>query len=256
MSIEDKIKKRMDDAVVKSYFKPWYKRWWGKIVIFILLLLAFLVLAFLYQIATNFINLKAGKLYVAETGKWITQEQFQTNQKELSYLLTEDDPWLGSEEPIIYVVSYESFGCPFCKENQKDIEQLIAKYGSVVRFIRKDFPTEGLHPNVFDAHLAAACANEQGKYWEYGKLLFSDIEDFKKDTLKAYAQELGLNKTQFEECLSSEKYAQEIRQDYANGIQLGVQGTPSYIINGSLVPGAIPIEFWDKIVGFIIKTDY
>lgn len=253
MGVEDRIKERIDDVVVKSYFKPWYKRTWGKIILFFVVIIVLALVGFLIRIGQNYVNIQEGKIYNEKTGRWITREQITENQHELSDLMTDDDPWLGSTEPFIYVVSYESFGCPFCQENQKDIEQMLDKYSGVVRFIKKDFPTEGLHENVFDAHLAAACANEQNKYWEYGKLLFSDTEDFDRITLKKYADKLNLDINAFNDCLDTERHAQEIRQDYASGVQIGVQGTPSYVINGNLIPGAIPIDIWDQIIAYIMQ---
>lgn len=255
MGLQDKIKERVDDAVVKSYYKSWHKRWWGRVLIAIAVVIALMILIFLFSFVEKYLNLKAGKQYDLDTRSWFTEDQVISNREELAHLLSEDDPWLGSDQPYVYVVSYESYGCPICQENQADIKKLISKYGSVVRYIRKDFPLEGTFPNVMEAHLAAACANEQGTYWEYSDMLYTNEDDFKKESLNQYARDLGLNVTQFSECLNSEKYVQEIKQDYAMGVKAGVVGTPTFVINGILRPGAIPIEMWDQIVGFIIKDE-
>ena len=184
---------------------------------------------------------------------WISYEQYQENQKEVSQVLTEDDPFWGVEDPLVYIVAYESFGCPYCQSNQADLKKLEAKFSSIIRFVFKDFPTEGLHTDVFDAHLAAGCAQDQNKFWEYHDLLFANQGDFSKASLKEYAKNLGLDTNTFNACLDNEEHNQEIREDYAQGVNLGAQGTPTYIINGQMVPGEIPYDLWEQIIGFIIK---
>jgi protein-disulfide isomerase len=186
--------------------------------------------------------------------------EFEDSQEKILDSITDDDPWLGAEEPVVYIVAYESFVCPYCQDNQEDIKQLIAKFGPLVRFVSKDFPTEGLHPNVLNAHLAATCANEQGKYWEYRDLLYANPatdenpQNFAKDTLVELSKQIGLNNSQFKKCLDEEKYLQEIKQDVASGYNVKVVGTPSYIINGSLIEGQIKYPVWEKIIGYILKN--
>lgn len=97
-------------------------------------------------------------------GKWISAEQYQENQQLVNDLLTEDDPALGSDQPLVYIVAYQSFGCPFSKDNQADIKAMTDKFGPIISFVFKDFPTESLYENVFQAHLAASCAQEQGHF--------------------------------------------------------------------------------------------
>ena len=187
---------------------------------------------------------------------WISQDQFVANQKLVAEVVTEDDPWLGATEPLVFIVAYESLACPFCKADQPEIKKMLAEFGGVVRFVTKDFPTEGLHPDVFSAHLAAGCANEQGKYWEYRDLLFANQGNFKNDNLKKLAGQLGLNSRDFNQCLDQDKYNQEIRQDYASGVQVGAIGTPSYVVNGNLIPGSISFDMWKKIIAFILSEGY
>jgi len=256
MGAEGRLKQRMEEAVVASYYKPWHSRWWGRVfIVFIFLAIASMIYLGV-KVAISVSNINSGKVFNPNSGNWITEETFRENQKELTEIHTGDDPWLGAEEPIIFVVAYESMSCPFCKENQADIRKMIAKFGSLVRFISKDFPTEGLHPNVMDAHLAAACANEQGSYWEYRDILFQNQGEFEKENLRKWAKQLGLSESQFNKCLDEEKYIQEIRADFASGAQAGVVGTPSYIINGNLIPGEIPFDIWEEIIGYILKNNF
>lgn len=253
MGVEQKIKSRVADAVVKSYYKPWYKRAWGVAIIIILALILLFSIFFAFQIINSIRHLNNGEIFNPESGVWVSQEQFKNNQLLMAELMTEDDPWLGAEEPYIFVVAFESFSCPYCKENQEDIKKMLENFGSIVRFMPKDFPTEGLHPNVMDAHLAASCANEQGSYWEYHDLLYQHQGDFERDQLKSYAQEIGLNIENFNACMKEDRYEREIRQDYANGVQQGAIGTPTYVINGEVISGTISYDKWEEIIGYILK---
>lgn len=254
--IEQKIKQRMSEAVVRSYFKPWHKRTWAKVLFFFLAIIFILVVYFIYLTASSFIHLRKGDIYNQQIGAWITPVQFENNQKALADLLSDDDPWLGAEKPLIFVVAYESLACPFCKADQAEIKKMLGQFGTFVRFVTKDFPTEGLHPNVFEAHLAAGCANEQGKYWEFRDKAYANQGNFSRDNFKTWARELGLDSAKFNKCLDEDKYNQEIRQDYAEGVQAGVIGTPSYVINGNIIPGAIGFDMWKEIVAYILNENY
>ncbi len=253
MGLKKEFAERLKDAEAQSYFKAWYKRWWGKVILALIVLTIILFFYFFYLMFNNYGNLKQGNIYNKDLGSWITAAEYQENKKVVGEIMTEDDPWLGAENPLIYIVAFESFSCPFCKDNQEDLKKMINKFGQMVRFIFKDFPTEGLHPNVFKAHLAASCAQEQGKFWEYHDLLFANQGNFTEINLKSLAQSIGLDSKEFNTCLSSEEFSQEIRQDYANGVQVGVVGTPSYLVNGQLIPGTINYETWEEIIALIIN---
>lgn len=254
--LDQVIKERMAEAVARSYYRPWHRRMGGRFFLLFLGLIGFGLVYFAYLTVSSVSHIRRGDIYNRDIGTWISEDQFVANQKLVAEVVTEDDPWLGASEPLIFVVAYESFACPFCKADQPEIKKMLAEFGSIVRFVTKDFPTEGLHPDVFSAHLAAGCAQDQGKYWEYRDLLFANQGDFKKDNLKKLASQLGLNARDFNQCLDQDKYNQEIRQDYASGVQAGAIGTPSYVINSNLIPGAISFDMWKKIIAFILKEGY
>ncbi|MBT6691138.1 DsbA family protein [Candidatus Parcubacteria bacterium] len=255
MALNKKIKRRMADSLASSYYKSWFKRWWGKALLVLVIITIIAIIYFIGLVTTHYSHTNKGDVYNDVTGEWISPEEFIANRKVVGELLAEDDPWLGDEEPLIYIVSYDSFGCPFCKEAEGDIRKILEEFGSVVRFIAKDFPTEGTHPGVFDAHLAAGCANEQNAYWEYRDILYERQADFKEYDLKEWADELGLNQAQFRKCFDEGTYNSEIRQDYANGVQAGIVGTPSYMVNGTLIPGRVPYETWKQVLTYLIQQE-
>lgn len=256
MGVDKKIKERMSDAVVKSYYKPWHQRASGRIFLTIAAIFLLGVVYFAIKLGIGIYHINKGEIYNPDLGMWLTEEQYSANQKLAADLLTDDDPWLGSEEPLVNVIAYESMSCPFCQGDQETIKRVIQKFGPLLRFTTRDFPTEGLHPGSFNAHLAAACANEQGVYWEYRDLLFANQDDFSVKNLKVLAKGLGVDVNQFDTCLDDEKYSSEIRQDSAEGLDLDLKGTPSYMINGSLIEGSISYELWEEIIGYILKEGY
>ena len=252
--MSNKLKERISYTLADSYYKKWYKRWWGIIVIFLTILLILFVIYLTFLVFRDLNYFKQGKMYDRDTGTWFTEEQFKINQKDLADLISDDDPWLGTEEPFVTIIAYESFGCPVCKEEQPEISKLISNFSSLIRFIPKDFPNEGMHENVLNAHLAANCANEQGRYWDYRDILYKNQDDFTKTNLKVLAKDMGLNEGEFDLCLDDEVYAKEVRQDFASGVELDVIGTPSYFVNGTLIAGSLTYEKWQGIIGYILNN--
>ena len=99
-----------------------------------------------------------------------------------------------------------------------------------VRYVLRDFPIAGLHPQAFKAHEAARCAGDQGKYWEMHSRLFASQRAVAPADLEAHAQALGLNVDTFRQCVSTEKHAAAIRKDLEEGATAGVGGTPTFFL--------------------------
>ncbi len=158
--------------------------------------------------------------------------------------LADDDPATGPKDAKAVIVEFSDFQCPACKAAQPTVDKVLADFKGQVRFVYRDFPLDQgcnaslprqLHPFACRASLAADCANEQGKFWEYHGLLFERQPAFDDANLKKYAGQLGLNQTQFDSCLDTLKYLDEIKKDIADGAALNIQGTPTFFINGRLM---------------------
>ncbi len=164
----------------------------------------------------------------------------------------ESDPSLGDPGAAVSVVEFSDFQCPFCGKFFHESEQkIIDKYVKTgkVRFVYRDFAFLG--PESEYAAVAAECANEQGKFWEYHNYLFNNQSGenqgaFSKDKLKSFAKTLGLSAPQFDSCLDADKYLDEVKKDSADGRASGVTGTPGFLINGKLVVGALPYEQFES----------
>ncbi|MDO8526351.1 MAG: thioredoxin domain-containing protein [Deltaproteobacteria bacterium] len=164
----------------------------------------------------------------------------------------DDDSVIGPENAKVTIVEFSDYQCPFCGRARATITKVLETYKDKVRYVFRDFPLS-FHQDAFAAHVASDCAKEQGKYWEYNKLLFESQTALKPDKLKAYAKGLGLDTKQFDECLDSNKYASEVQKDMDDAAKVGVTGTPSFFINGIMISGAQPFEKFKEIIDAELK---
>lgn len=164
--------------------------------------------------------------------------------------LTDDDPVIGDPKAPVTVVEFSDFQCPFCERffsaTFRQIEENYIKTGKV-KFVYRDFPLMDKHPQAELAAVAAQCANEQSKFTEMHDQLFSNVElwagvEKPKDAMKKIAATLGLTTKEFAACLESGKYKGEIQKDMVDGSSVGVNGTPSFFVNGKFVEGAMPYD--------------
>lgn len=152
----------------------------------------------------------------------------------------------GDPNAKVTVVEFADYQCPFCERLfTQVIPSLDKEYVNTgkVRFVYRDYAFLG-QESTWSAE-AARCANEQGKFWQYHDYLFThqgaeNSGAFSKANLKKFAVALGLNASQFNTCLDSDKYATEVSQDFQEGQAAGVNGTPGSFVNGVMINGAVP----------------
>ena len=165
--------------------------------------------------------------------------------------LVDDDPVLGNPDAPVTIVEFADFQCPFCARFEKDafvgIKEQYIKTGKV-KFVYRDFPLTAIHPMAQKSAEASECADEQGKFWEYHDIVYAGQEILSMENLKKWAGEIGLDTMRFAECLDSDKYADEVNKDAADGQAAGVQGTPASFVNGRLVSGAVPFAQFQQII--------
>lgn len=159
-----------------------------------------------------------------------------------------DGPSRGPAAAPVTIVEFEDFQCPFCKKVQATLDQVLARYGDKVRMVHHDFPLQSLHPASLKAHEAARCAEEQGKFWEFRTLLYTNAPAAGPEQLNSYATQAGLNVSSFKECVGSDKFAAVIKKDQSEGDRLGVDGTPAFFINGRLLSGSQPESEFSRII--------
>ena len=154
----------------------------------------------------------------------------------------------GSPQAPVIILEFADFQCPFCRQVEPTLKNLLAKYNGRVSLAYRDFPLADIHPQAELAAEACRCAGEQGKVWEYHDLLFANPQKLNQEGLLEHAHSLKLDERQFASCLSSGKYAAAIEEDRQRGINAGVNGTPGFFINGIFLNGAQPEAVFDRII--------
>lgn len=167
-------------------------------------------------------------------------------------LLTLYSPRLGNPNGKISIVEFGDFTCTHSAAAFPAIRELLAKYPDKIDYVFRFFPLNTLDEANELPALAASCANEQDKFWAYHDKLFQNQNHLTSDDLKNYAQQTGLDITRFEQCVVTRRFLSQVETDYQAGLSAGVEGTPTFFVNGAKIPGAIPtVEEWEKIIKLI-----
>jgi len=161
---------------------------------------------------------------------------------------TKGFPSLGPESAPVIIVEFSDFQCPYCRKAEDSLKSVRQKYGDKVRLVYRDFPLDKIHPNAHKAAEASNCAADQGKFWEYHDALFANPSKLGPNDLKATAAKLGINAVEFGQCLDGGKYAGKVSSDTSAGNDLGVEGTPTFFINGRTLSGAASPQAFDSII--------
>ncbi len=171
------------------------------------------------------------------------QSALQSPQPSVPQIFTvslDDDPVKGNPDAPVTVVEFSDFQCPFCsrffEQTLPLIEENYIDTGKI-KFVYKDLPLDSLHPNARSAHIAAECADEEGKFWEYHDVLFQKQAEWQRlassdldITLSQFAVDLGMQAASFESCMESQDIADEVNQDTLEAARYGATGTPTFFI--------------------------
>ncbi len=158
-----------------------------------------------------------------------------------------DAPTLGPAAAPVTIVEFSDFECPFCARARPTLKRIAEVYGERVRIAFRDYPLPN-HPRAPKAAEAAACATDQGKFWEMHDKLFGASPKLDIADLKRYAGELGLDAAAFDACLDDGRKAAAVKADLDAGNGYGVNSTPAFFINGRLVSGALPFERFAEVI--------
>ena len=124
---------------------------------------------------------------------------------------------------------------------------MLQEFKGKVRVVHKDFPLPS-HSGALPAAEAARCAAAQGVFWEYHDLLYLSVPDFSRDDLIRYAGRLNIDKDAFTTCIDARKPRKDVEADVAEGRAIGLRGTPTFLVNGTLLVGAQPIEAFREAI--------
>ncbi|MBY0371654.1 thioredoxin domain-containing protein, partial [bacterium] len=161
---------------------------------------------------------------------------------------TDGYPAWGNPKAPVTIVEFSDFECPFCSRALPVLAQIKSTYGpDKVRVVFRDMPLPS-HQRAVPAALASHCANEQGKFWEFHDVLFNNQTALQDKDLKEHAKKVGLDDAKFTECFDKKKFQATVDKSRSEAELLGIQATPSFVVNGSLIQGAQPFEkFKQKI---------
>jgi protein-disulfide isomerase len=161
---------------------------------------------------------------------------------------TQGGPVRGPAEASVTLVEFSDFQCPFCKKSQTTLKQLQERYPGKLKLVYRDFPLDQIHPQARGASEAARCAGDQGKFWEYHDVLFTQSPQLNAEALRRYAEQISLDIAAFDRCVSSGLHREAVQRDIEEGARLGITGTPAFFINGRPVLGAQQIEAFTRVI--------
>lgn len=155
-----------------------------------------------------------------------------TDSPRLTVPVSDDDHVLGPATAPVTLVQYGDYECPYCGAAYPIVKDVLDELGDDVRFVFRNFPISGLHPHARHAAEAAEAAADQGMFWEMHDYLYEHQTALENENLLDYAATLGLDVDAFERALETDAYDDRIQTDFMSGVRSGVNGTPTFFING------------------------
>jgi protein-disulfide isomerase len=142
------------------------------------------------------------------------------------------DHMQGGNDAPIELVEYGDYECPHCGRAYPILKEVQRKLKNSLKFVFRNFPLSEMHPDAFNAAVATEAAAVQGKFWEMHDIVFENQENLSPTDLLAYAKQIGLDINQFKTDINKEAISAKVENDFESGILSGVNGTPSFYING------------------------
>ena len=185
-----------------------------------------------------------------------------TSSAQGRFIGVDDDPALGDPKARVTIIEFGDYQCPFCRQFWREtFPRLKKEYIDTgkVRFIYRDYP-QAVHPEAMLSAMAAECADDQGKYFEFHDKVFReqdrrgrDVVRFRAAELKRWAADLKLDTAVFDACLDGERHKDEVSRDYKDLEGLGLEGTPIFFVNGRALVGAHPFATFQKVIEDFLK---
>ncbi len=139
----------------------------------------------------------------------------------------------GPADAAVTLVEYGDYECPYCGAAYPIVKELQARMRDRLRFVFRNFPITTSHPHAEQAAEAAEAAAAQSRFWEMHDLLYENQRRLRDQDLHAYAEQLGLEVDRFDKDLAEHVHAPRVREDFMSGVRSGVNGTPSFYVNGA-----------------------
>ena len=172
----------------------------------------------------------------------------------LAVPVNDKDHAQGSAGAPVTLVEYGDYECPYCGNAYPIIKRIQGEMGPRLRFVFRNFPLNTIHAHAGIAAQAAEAAAAQGKFWEMHDLLYEHQQDLEGGDMVRYALKLGLEIYRFESDLSGEVFAKRVSDDFRGGVRSGVNGTPTFFINGTRYNGPHDYESLKAALGHAAST--
>jgi len=152
--------------------------------------------------------------------------------------VSERDHGQGRADAPVTLVEYGDYQCPYCGAAFPEVKRLQKALGKRLRFVFRNFPLTQAHPYALIAAEAAEAAALHGKFWQMHDLIYENQAALEPDILPAWAEKVGLDLDEFGTAIQQGVVTKRIKEDRMSGIRSGVNGTPSFFINGTRYDGA------------------
>jgi protein-disulfide isomerase len=144
----------------------------------------------------------------------------------------------GPADAPLTLIEYGDYQCPYCGRAYPIVKEVQERLGDRLRFVFRNFPLTTAHPRAEVAAEAAEAAGAQGRFWEMHDHLFENQSRLGDEDLHSYAEELGLDVDRFDHELAEHTYAGRVHEDFIGGVRSGVNGTPTFYVNGQRHDGS------------------
>lgn len=191
--------------------------------------------------------------YVDDQQKEYEAAAAKSNSPVVEGDLSDDDAILGDPDAPVTIVEFSDYQCPYCEKFWADtLPKIKSNYIDTgkVRLVYRDWPLSS-HARAIPAALASECVRDQlgdDGYYTMHDLIFENFGENSDDALLGFAQEAGADEAEYQECYDSQKFLDEIENDFNDGMEYGVNGTPGFFINGFRVSGAQPYEVFEQVI--------
>jgi protein-disulfide isomerase len=160
----------------------------------------------------------------------------------LSIPVGPEDHIQGNPAAEFSLVEYGDYQCPYCGEAYPIVKKIQKSFGKRLSFVFRNFPLEQAHPWAESAAEVAEFAGAQGNFWPMHDLLFENQDNFGEELFLRFARSLMLSSTQLQSALVQQTYRARVRADFAGGVRSGVNGTPTFFINGQRHNGSFELS--------------
>ena len=148
----------------------------------------------------------------------------------------------GPADAPVTLVEYGDYQCPYCGAAHRSVQEVQARMGNRLRFVFRNFPISTSHPRAEQAAEAAEAAAAQGRFWPMHDLIFENQKRLSDRDLRDYAEQVGLDLERFDAELAEHVHAARVHEDFMSGVRSGVNGTPTFFVNGARHDDSYDVE--------------